>query len=232
MQEDYSIYPDNNISYGFITRGCVRNCSFCFVRPKEGELHFYRHPKDIVRFERTEFMDNNFLAWDKHGEILEYLVENNVYCRFNQGLDFRLLTHQNSKLLARLRYFKEYIFAFDNIRYEAQLESQMQEFRKEVPDPWKVKMFILVGYNSTIREDLYRIRWCLDREILPYVMRHENCYVNENKDFYTDLAAWGNQPNIVKKLPWKDYLEKRHEGKYKKNEERIARNLLLFTENS
>ena len=25
---DYSIYPDNDISYGFITRGCIRNCSF------------------------------------------------------------------------------------------------------------------------------------------------------------------------------------------------------------
>ena len=23
---DYSLYPDNNTSYGFITRGCIRNC--------------------------------------------------------------------------------------------------------------------------------------------------------------------------------------------------------------
>lgn len=26
---DYSLYPDNDISYGFLSRGCIRNCEFC-----------------------------------------------------------------------------------------------------------------------------------------------------------------------------------------------------------
>ena len=36
FKEDYSIYPENKISYGFITRGCIRNCYFCFVPRKKG----------------------------------------------------------------------------------------------------------------------------------------------------------------------------------------------------
>ena len=38
LEPDYSIYPDNNISYGFISRGCIRNCYFCKVPKKEGYI--------------------------------------------------------------------------------------------------------------------------------------------------------------------------------------------------
>lgn len=34
---DYSIYPQfQNTSYGFLSRGCPRNCGFCIVNKKEG----------------------------------------------------------------------------------------------------------------------------------------------------------------------------------------------------
>lgn len=36
VKPDYSIYPDCNYSTGFTTRGCIRNCEFCFVPKKEG----------------------------------------------------------------------------------------------------------------------------------------------------------------------------------------------------
>lgn len=37
LNPDYSIYPENDISYGFISCGCIRNCSFCDVPEKEVE---------------------------------------------------------------------------------------------------------------------------------------------------------------------------------------------------
>lgn len=35
---DYSLYPEftKNTAYGFLTRGCPNNCSFCIVSKKEG----------------------------------------------------------------------------------------------------------------------------------------------------------------------------------------------------
>lgn len=35
---DYSLYPDRckDTAYGFLTRGCPRNCGFCIVGKKEG----------------------------------------------------------------------------------------------------------------------------------------------------------------------------------------------------
>lgn len=33
---DYSLYSNANTAYGFLTRGCPRNCPFCIVGEKEG----------------------------------------------------------------------------------------------------------------------------------------------------------------------------------------------------
>lgn len=36
MYPDYSIYPDCHYAIGFLTRGCIRKCSWCIVPRKEG----------------------------------------------------------------------------------------------------------------------------------------------------------------------------------------------------
>jgi len=209
LPEDYTIYQDNKASYGFMTRGCNRKCSFCFVHPKEGALRFYRHPKDIIKHKTTFFLDNNFLDYDGHLDLLGWLVESRKSIQFNQGLDFRLLTEDSVRLLTALNYYKDYIFAFDHVSYRKLLTDKMDMFQSAMPDPWKIKMFILVGYDSSIADDLMRVHWCLGRKIFPYIMRHENCYKSEHKDFYTDLSAWANQQSLIKKMSFPTFLDKR-----------------------
>jgi hypothetical protein len=34
--EDYTIYPENDKSYGFITIGCIRNCPFVLSQERKG----------------------------------------------------------------------------------------------------------------------------------------------------------------------------------------------------
>ena len=36
MKPDYTLYPDNDASIGFSSRGCFRKCGFCIVHEKEG----------------------------------------------------------------------------------------------------------------------------------------------------------------------------------------------------
>lgn len=35
---DYSLYPQHKYATGFITRGCPRNCGFCVVGKKRGQM--------------------------------------------------------------------------------------------------------------------------------------------------------------------------------------------------
>ena len=41
-------------------------------------------------------------------------------------------------------------------------------------------------------------------------MRDKDCWTSNNNNFYIDLAAYCNQPNIFKKMNWEQYLNKRH----------------------
>ena len=221
---DYSIYPNVDTSYGFITRGCIRNCYFCKVPEKEGMIHQVNQISDIVRHKKVKFMDNNILALPCHEEILEELVHLQIKCQFNQGLDLRLLTAANSELLSELNYLGEYTFAFDDIKYMSTVEKQLKliEWRK----PWRTKFFVYVHPKMPLKDTILRVEWLKERELLPYVMRDISCWESEYNKFYIDLAGWANQPGIFKLLTFEDYLDRRH-----KNKGRVSKHRKLYLEN-
>lgn len=77
--------PGEKITYGFITRGCIRNCWFCKVPKFEGKLKAYNAVEDIVRGipgEVVSFMDNNILAYPYHMDVFRWLIENRTRCEF------------------------------------------------------------------------------------------------------------------------------------------------------
>jgi hypothetical protein len=226
LNEDYELYPENNNSYGFITRGCIRNCYFCFVPKKEGKLIEYKNWRDIVKHKKTYFLDNNFLAYGKHKEILKELSENNIHFQFNQGLDIRLIDDENARLLSETKYLGEFIFAFDDIKYEKMVENGLNIFKKYVSKDWKTKFFVYCHPNMPLQNIIYRIEWLKNHKALPYIMRDKDCWQNDNNEFYIDLAAYCNQPNIFKKMNWEEFLNKRHT-----NKDRILLSLDMWNKN-
>ena len=222
-EKDYSIYPDNKVSIGYITRGCIRNCPFCVVPKKEGMIHQVNTVKNIIKHKHVIFLDNNILAFKGHIDILKELKKLQVRCDFKQGLDIRLLTPENSKLLSELNYIKEYYFAFDNIKDKDLIEKKHKLFRQYMTIDWNIKMFLYCHPDMDILTDLVdRIKWCKDNKVLPYIMRDISCWNSDNKNLYTDLAAWCNQPGIFKKMKFSEFMEKRTP-----NKERIKNDLIL-----
>lgn len=207
LPPDYNLYPENDISYGYITRGCIRDCSFCWVRQKEGWIKKVKDPSEIVAHKKVKFLDNNILAFRGHLDILSELSEMDIKMQFIQGLDIRLLTKQNSELLGKLNYIGEYIFAFDSIDSEG-IISRKLELMEWAAD-WRMKFYVYVHPDMPIRETVYRVGWLKSRKILPYLMRDIECWASENSDFYVDLAAYCNQPNVLKKMDFAEYLQKR-----------------------
>ena len=208
-EEDYSIYKDNNTSYGFITRGCIRNCSFCFVPKKEGMLHKYREIEQIVKHKKVEFLDNNILAYEKCNKELQKLVDLKLRCKFNQGLDIRLIDDEKARLLSQMNYINEYIFAFDNIAYKPIIEEKIKIIKKYIKKDWKVKMYIYVDPTMKIIDTVKRIEWCKKNKVLPYIMRGLECWDDKNCNFYIDIAAYCNQPNMFKKVSFEQFIIKR-----------------------
>lgn len=211
FEEDYSIYPENDISYGFITRGCIRDCPFCFVPDKEGKLHFYRDWKQIVKHDKVKFLDNNFLAYPDHKKILKELIDANIRFQFNQGLDIRLLDDENAYLLSKAKYFGDYIFAFDYVKMEKLIIEKLMLFKSHFSPKWRTKFFVYVHPSMDIINDvIYRIETLRNNYALPYVMRHESCWESENREFYIDLAGYCNQPILFKRMSFASYVNAKH----------------------
>lgn len=113
---DYSIYPQFfGIAYGFLSRGCPRNCGFCIVSGKEGRKSV--KVADLSEFWKWQpeikIMDANLLACPDHENLIEQLMQSRAWVDFSQGLDIRLVSRDNVSLLNRVR-IKAVHFAWDN----------------------------------------------------------------------------------------------------------------------
>lgn len=208
---DYSLYPDNDTSYGFITRGCIRNCYFCKVPKKEGMIKKVFDVDKIVRHKKVKFLDNNILAYFGHEEILQELVDKKIKCCFNQGLDIRLITERNSKLLSNIRYLGDYFFSFDAYSYKKIIEERVRLL--SWCSDWKIKFFIYVSPNMPIWETIRRVLWVREHRFLPFLMRDLSIWNSDYSNFYSDLAAWCNQPHMFKTKNFYDFLDIRYTNK-------------------
>jgi hypothetical protein len=205
---DYSIYPDNDTSYGFLSRGCIRKCSFCVVPEKEGPIRKVSDISKILRHKKVNFLDNNILALPECAEILTELADRKIKVYFNSGLDIRLVTDCTSLLLSRLNYLGDYLFSFDSLAYLPLVSAGLSRmsWRKD----WQIKFNIYTHPDMAFHETTQRVLWCSKNKTLPYIMRDITCWDSPFSDFYVDLAAWCNQPNLFKKIDFKTFLQKRH----------------------
>lgn len=210
-EPDYSIYPENDTSYGFMTRGCIRNCYFCKVPAKEGGIRLVSEPEDIIRHKRVKFLDNNIFAYKDHKRLFSKLLEINVLVQFNQGLDIRLLDEENSNLLGKLRWIQNRHFAFDNIKHMNLIEKKLElmPWRKD----FRTTFFVYVNPNMPLSDTIRRIKWLKEQKCLPYVMRDVSCYDSPYNKFYTDLASWCNLPGAFIKMEFDQFLDRKHQNK-------------------
>lgn len=155
------------------------------------------------------------------------MIDHDIRCEFNQGLDFRLVNDENLELLSKLNYMGEYIFAFDDPKYETILNKKIILIKKYIPVAWKLKFYIY--FNAECMDVSFmisRVEWCRKHECLPYIMRDENCWNAPNKEFLIDYAAYCNQAGIFKKMTFEEFLNNRHtKGRKKPNFERIQSSL-------
>lgn len=205
---DYSIYPEEtkNTAYGFLTRGCPRNCGFCHVAKKEQRFsykvadlsEFWAGQKKIVLF------DPNILACPDHMDLLKQLADSKAMVNFNQGLDIRLINDKNIQLLKQIRLDGIH-FAFDRWQDKDIIEPKLREFAQKTgfnKDRGRVMVYILTNFDTTIEQDIYRIQLCRELKFSPYPM----IYDKEHCDpIYKKIQRWCNNYIFWKVKTFEDY---------------------------
>jgi len=172
---DYSIYGIKNTAYGFLTRGCPRNCPFCIVSKKEG--HKSVKVADLKQFwngqREIKLLDPNLLACPDRLELLQQLIGSKAWIDFTQGLDIRLCTDDVIYKIKRIK-IKMLHFAWDKMDRPDYMEQCFRNFKKKSGiDYRKLRVYVLTNYDTTIEQDLYRIYKLRELGYDPYVMIYD-----------------------------------------------------------
>lgn len=191
IKPDYSIYPDIDYSMGFTTRGCIRSCPFCIVRAKEGEYGRWQHIKDFYdpRFKKVYLHDNNWTA-DKEWfyENSQWCIDNGVAVNASQGLDIRLVTPDVADQIAKLKWWANIHFAWDNMADETAVLAGIETLKTAGINVRRdVQFYVLVGFNTTPDQDKYRCRKLKELGTNAFVMPYiKNSWTNR-------IARWANR---------------------------------------
>lgn len=198
IRPDYFLYPRFlGTAYGFLSRGCPRNCGFCIVSGKEGRRSV--KVADLSEFWRGEdeikLLDPNLLACPDHEALLEQLAASRALVDFTQGLDIRLTNPDNIALLNRVRT-KAVHFAWDNP--EEDLTEHFIRFvaHTAIRSDRNRRVYVLTNYGSTHEQDLYRVNtlralgydpyvMIYERPTAPKITRHLQRWVNNKRIFHT-----------------------------------------------
>lgn len=197
-------------SIGFATRGCFRHCPFC-VNHKSAGVRFHSHiPEWLDQSRKRIYLwDDNILAYPKWRTVFDELAATNKRFQFRQGMDIRLMTEAKADVLARAKYYGDYIFAYDHIQDAPYIIRGLKIWRNHTDRP--AKLYVLTAYDSTDQNDIAatfeRIKILFDNHAIPYIMRHENYQKSKYRGMYITLARWANQPSMVKKLTFAEYVE-------------------------
>lgn len=212
---DYSLYPQycKDTAYGFLTRGCCNNCSFCIVSKKEGTCshkvadlsEFWRGQKNI------KLLDPNLLACKEHLDLLQQLADSKANVDFTQGLDARFINEENLEILKNIK-IKMLHFAFDFMKFEKQIIKglSLTKNKLDIADN-KAIVYILTNYDTTIEEDLYRIQKIREIGFAPDIRIYRKETL-PHPHILRDLQRWANNKILYRSCEFMDYVP-RSDGK-------------------
>lgn len=209
---DYSLYNINNTAYGFMTKGCPRNCDFCHVVQMQGRKahkvadlnEFWNGQKNIV------LLDPNISACKEWKDVFQQLIDSKATVDFSQGLDIRLMTDEKIEMLKSIKT-KGVHFAWDRIEDEKFVFPKLEHLKQITGwDRRKIIVYCLVGdkERKVTDADLYRIYKLRDLGANPYVMIYDKESLPKGHEL-KKLQRWVNNRFIWESTPtFAEYLKK------------------------
>lgn len=204
---DYSLYPKltKDTAYGFLSRGCCNDCDYCIVSQKDGLCsvkvadlsEFWKGQRNI------KLLDPNLLACKDRMELLHQLADSGAWVDFTQGLDARFITEEVAKQLAHIKT-KMVHFAFDCMENEKAITRGLKIFKQVTGiDSRKAVVYMLVNFNTTLQEDLYRLKLIQDLGYIPDIRIYRK---HTAPQILRDLQRWCNNRILYRSTSFFDYV--------------------------
>lgn len=207
----WTLYPDFDKHLGFSMKGCRFNCKFCCVPKKEGKPWANASIDEMLTNpnggNRLMLLDNDFFGGPNWQVDLERIIELKLKVCFAQGLNIRIITAEQAGMLALCNYTntkfnqKYLTFAWDRSFDEKLVMKGIQVCVDNGIPIKKMQFFVLIGYDSTPEQDMYRIMKLRELGAMPFVMPF-----NKFDRYQNALTRWVNNRAVFKSCTWEDYL--------------------------
>lgn len=149
-----SWYPRN---IGFLTRHCIRRCSFC-VNGDRTKILEVNTLEDIYQIPNTkiELLDDNLFAYHDAPKLLkqigDFYKKHHIQIRLQNGLDCRDVNNEKIKALQYASpAFNELYSAWDNVN-NTFIFHNINKIKLQVKGP-HFYVYMLIGDNVKTRED-------------------------------------------------------------------------------
>jgi len=214
LQPDYSLYGYPH-AIGFTMRGCRFACKFCVVPRKEGRPKSNSTIKEIWDQRGSEdsnfivLLDNDFFGNPEWRERIREIQDLELRVNFSQGLNIRIITEEQAQALSSVNFrglsgkTRRVHFAWDlfNKKQEQLIDAGIKRCLDAGIKPYQMTFYVLVGFNTSSEEDLYRVEKLRGYGVDPYVMPY-----NRGDLYQKKFARWVNHKAIFKSVEWKDYI--------------------------
>jgi hypothetical protein len=206
---DYSLY-DCKHAYGFLTRGCIRDCPWCIVPKTEGNIKAAADIEDfLANYKSAILMDNNVLASPWGIKQIEKIIKLGIKIDFNQGLDARLVDDSIAKLLAKVKWIRYIRFACDTCSQMEDIEKSIKLIRKYSGKVGEYMCYMLV--TDDIEDAAERASFLRSLNINAFAQAYRD-YENkiivnrETKEF----CRWVNIKSFFKTFSFERWLQIRN----------------------
>jgi len=132
--------------------------------PKEHKSIWTFHDS---RFKKICLLNNNTFSDPQWKETFEEIWDEETVVVDDNGYDCRLLDDEKAEALKRTKFDGSIHFAWDLMKDETKVLQGLEVARKH---RLKAVVYVLVGFNTTQEEDIYRCQKIHDLKFDPYIM--------------------------------------------------------------
>ena len=201
---DYGLYGID-YSMGFVTRGCPRKCSYCFVPDKEGDIRANADVFEFLAHKKLVLMDNNILAHQHGIEQIEKIAKMGVAVDFNQGLDARLIDDQMARILSHLKWLAPLRLACDSPAMIEPVRKAVECLRWHNVTPSRYFCYVLV---KSVDEAVEVVRFLKSMNVDPFCQPFRDPKGTEPTNIQKAFARWADMKAEYKSSTWEDYAKR------------------------
>jgi hypothetical protein len=171
----------------------------------------FHHPK----FKKICLMNNNTLEDPRWRETFEEIWKEKLIMKDMSGYDARLMTEESAECLAKTKWDGAIHTAWDYLKDEKAVLRGIRLMIAAGIRPEIIHCYILVGYDTTEEEDIYRIRKLRRQGVLPFVMPFDKKKLSKEKSYAKAFFRKATRPAIIKQINWEKVNDWREAVNYK-----------------